>query len=974
MAFISLKWFAGMVPRRGNQHLNAPHATEAENCNLYSGELRPLHKPALAHRFCRPEDDCWRQPFPDDPSVPPVEPPEPPNCIPVAANGFLEWNSPVPDPVLPGTEISATQYVNADATAPVQYQWFKNNIAIPGQVGPTLFYTVMEGDDYSAFTVLVQNPCRTFLSNPITIGAVGFFCQEYECDSLANVILATNPDYYYPMNIQSDLDNYSTDPFPIKDYAGYGNHLKSQGLGEAPVDIPSDWEGANCSGRMTGGPLNSTMSLETDQGDTINGNNSGSSFSAFFQPGGYLAGDKVYFKVEWETSNLNGINGVNAIFYSPTNAMRFQVFSTDQTGGSSANTIEYQFQNDSATYTSQLIGIIIYPEGVDLRYELYLDYDLVHTDLVPLNAGQTLSELEADQEPVHVQGCSSNAGSQELAMWYRRLSNAELSAMKAALAQNKLDYVDPDPACQLCKEYECDAFDNAITALAPDTHFKMTRGDADRNGLALVDSGVNATDLPQVAGGTIDTTYSPAPLPSSCTGTAFRKNGGANPLFDTGLAYNPVTAPKFNNLSGEGTMMTVWNQGGNPYWIIYWVTSGAQYYAEIRDMEGDGSFKFRMATRNAGGGDNYLVEDTFAPVHANGGIAVIATWRPGGGDTTEWFLYGLDGALISSDSMPGTVGQLAGTYCYRQTLTFVSQASQNYVFKQQYSSAAQIAALTDAWAQNIPGYVDTNPNCVPDTCKEYDCNGLRLAILETSPNAYYDMRNGYSDISTISGTPQNGDIMYDNIAPQTNNLSLIITPGDILLPSAPGLLDNCGGTAFNSNATTCRSGGTTNFTATGNGSMLAVHKDNAGGGSNGSMGVDWGANGDFIYFESGMASVVYKNDEEGQSVVGTILPEIAPGVIYGLVTWRAVGNDSIITIYDADGNVTDTEGFSGLIGDAASYVTPRWLEIIFLICSWQDCAFWNRTLTTQEIIALGDAAKRNLSTYVDPNPNCEPAP
>ena len=111
MSKIWLKWFGGMVPRQGEQHLNPKrleetglfrrppvnpnveiergvHATEAENCNLYSGELRPLHKPALAHHFCQPGDECWHVPIPDDPSVPPPEPPPPPpNCVPVVITG-----------------------------------------------------------------------------------------------------------------------------------------------------------------------------------------------------------------------------------------------------------------------------------------------------------------------------------------------------------------------------------------------------------------------------------------------------------------------------------------------------------------------------------------------------------------------------------------------------------------------------------------------------------------------------------------------------------------------------------------------------------------------------------------------------------------------------------------------------------------------------------------------------------------------
>ncbi len=108
MSKIWLKEFGGMVPRIGEQHLSAqrriaetgyfpgrgqakdreimswPHATEAENCHLFSGELRPLKQPQLTHTFCRPDEECWRAPIPVDPSIPPPEPPEPPpGCVPV---------------------------------------------------------------------------------------------------------------------------------------------------------------------------------------------------------------------------------------------------------------------------------------------------------------------------------------------------------------------------------------------------------------------------------------------------------------------------------------------------------------------------------------------------------------------------------------------------------------------------------------------------------------------------------------------------------------------------------------------------------------------------------------------------------------------------------------------------------------------------------------------------------------------------
>ena len=67
MATIVLKPFGGLVPRRGEQHLSSLHATVAVNAHLYSGELRPINGPALAHVFT-----------PFDPYEPPQKEPDPP--------------------------------------------------------------------------------------------------------------------------------------------------------------------------------------------------------------------------------------------------------------------------------------------------------------------------------------------------------------------------------------------------------------------------------------------------------------------------------------------------------------------------------------------------------------------------------------------------------------------------------------------------------------------------------------------------------------------------------------------------------------------------------------------------------------------------------------------------------------------------------------------------------------------------------
>lgn len=51
MTSIILRKFAGMNPRRAAQKLPDNMSTDAANCLLLSGELRPLHKPSLLEKF-----------------------------------------------------------------------------------------------------------------------------------------------------------------------------------------------------------------------------------------------------------------------------------------------------------------------------------------------------------------------------------------------------------------------------------------------------------------------------------------------------------------------------------------------------------------------------------------------------------------------------------------------------------------------------------------------------------------------------------------------------------------------------------------------------------------------------------------------------------------------------------------------------------------------------------------------------------
>jgi hypothetical protein len=89
------------------------------------------------------------------------------NCgsTPITDNG-------VSYPASEGTEVILSIAVNADATAPVQYQWFEDGVAMDGEVGPTLTITLTTDNQFTAYTVLVINPCSNQISAAYVTGEV----------------------------------------------------------------------------------------------------------------------------------------------------------------------------------------------------------------------------------------------------------------------------------------------------------------------------------------------------------------------------------------------------------------------------------------------------------------------------------------------------------------------------------------------------------------------------------------------------------------------------------------------------------------------------------------------------------------------------------------------------------------------------------------------------------------------------------
>lgn len=187
MSNIFLKWFGGMIPRMGEQNLKkermaetgffpsgmqprseslAPrnvNATEAANVNLYSGELRPLTKPARAHEFARPGDDDFYAPTWDDPSYPPDSPETPgKECIPPNITD---------PPVFVDYELGqqAAYSVITEGSTPLQYQWFLDGILVPSEVGPAFTFLVTEENIHSRVMVGVGNACGNEATVPIAV-------------------------------------------------------------------------------------------------------------------------------------------------------------------------------------------------------------------------------------------------------------------------------------------------------------------------------------------------------------------------------------------------------------------------------------------------------------------------------------------------------------------------------------------------------------------------------------------------------------------------------------------------------------------------------------------------------------------------------------------------------------------------------------------------------------------------------------
>src|SRR5262249_43225345 len=71
-----------------------------------------------------------------------------------------------PFPQIANTGDPATFMVNVTGTAPFTYQWFKNNVLIPGAIGSSLTIPNAQCSDAGSYTATISNPAGSAASGP----------------------------------------------------------------------------------------------------------------------------------------------------------------------------------------------------------------------------------------------------------------------------------------------------------------------------------------------------------------------------------------------------------------------------------------------------------------------------------------------------------------------------------------------------------------------------------------------------------------------------------------------------------------------------------------------------------------------------------------------------------------------------------------------------------------------------------------
>lgn len=310
-----------------------------------------------------------------------------------------------------GTPLTLDVIVNADATPPILYQWFKNGVAIAGAVNSVYNFIAQPNDSHASFTVFVQNPCGDELSEPVLLGIVSDqpFCVYYECDSYLNALIASSATAIWPMT--DGASSSAGDPITAlrgtELILGLGANSQHPGL----LDDP-------CSAELAYG-LSSNADVFYDVELTFG-------VAALISQN---AGSTIFLQ-EYDTNNLNQV-GISFV------GNDIRISWTTRTTGIESQTFPSLRPADDfiLAYTQQFNG----------AFSVYIDWVLVASGTTP---NDTLGGAQTQRLFVSTGG-STNLIMNYASYWTDVISAADITNLRQAWLQQQLSYVDPNPNCQV---------------------------------------------------------------------------------------------------------------------------------------------------------------------------------------------------------------------------------------------------------------------------------------------------------------------------------------------------------------------------------------------------------------------------------------------------------------------------------------------------------------------------------------------
>ena len=347
-----------------------------------------------------------------------------------------------------GTPLTLDVVVNSDATTPIQYQWFKNGVAIEGAVNSVYNFTAQPEDSYASFTVFVQNPCGSELSEPVLLGEVSDqpFCKVYECDAYDSALRALNPDAYFPFtdgisetNGNDNNGGIVFDQVGTSDLTITGNYLNVN----APTILADTCSGTSYflgSGDVSGVLRAYPHSMGSQSGNGI------IAITCDFTISIASAGITAQWARTGSASSTTYISitnsgvGPDTIFGVRTRLLN--------SGGTQLNNTQHieTIQGLDKKANFQIIWTVagIHASAVT-TWTVYQDWDynnplFTHSQQGVINGPNT--------DPSYLNLIGRDNGTQFNLVIERAVTESEMGGLVDALAQNQSTYTDPNPNCK----------------------------------------------------------------------------------------------------------------------------------------------------------------------------------------------------------------------------------------------------------------------------------------------------------------------------------------------------------------------------------------------------------------------------------------------------------------------------------------------------------------------------------------------